>query len=205
MSKNSPTAAGPASPGSAKNTQLIDAINQVFALFRRNYHNQYHKAFGDVEELNHVKRLWLEILGRFSPIAILQGAKGVIENSEYLPTLHTMIRYCEQAQENTAFPDAHSAYTEACRAPSPKAGFNWSHPVVYYTGKACDWYFLQTHSEAQAYPVFREKYQELCSKVRAGLVLEPPNSPALVEIPGEPLAKSANRERLEALRRSLDL
>ncbi|HMW48308.1 MAG TPA: hypothetical protein PKC70_08435, partial [Cellvibrionaceae bacterium] len=66
MSTNSPTAAGPnnssRTSGAKATPELIDAINQVFALFRRNYLNQYHKAFGDVEELNHTKRLWLEIL-----------------------------------------------------------------------------------------------------------------------------------------------
>ncbi len=204
MSKNSPTAAGQTRPATA-NKELVDAINQVFALFRRNYHNQYHKAFGDVEELNHVKRLWLEMLGRFSPLAILQGAKGVIENSEYLPTLHTMIHHCEQAQVGTAYPDPHTAYVEACRAPSPKAAFAWSHPLVYYTGKACDWYFLQSHSEAQAFPIFREKYAELCAKVRAGLILPPPQAAALVVLEGEPLAREVNLEKLAELRANLDL
>ena len=147
MSTNSPTAAGPNNTGrtggAKASPELIDAINQTFALFRRNYLNQYHKAFGDLEELNHTKRLWLEILGRFSPQAILLGARGVIENSEYLPSLHTMIHYCEQADSTTAFPDSHSAYIEACRAPSPKAANAWSHLAVYHAGKACDWYFYK--------------------------------------------------------------
>lgn len=209
MSTNSPTAAGPNNSGrngGAKTSpELIDAINQVFALFRRNYLNQYHKAFGDLEELNHTKRLWLEILGRFSPQAILLGARGVIENSEYLPSLHTMIHYCEQADSTTAFPDAHSAYIEACRAPSPKASFNWSHLAIYYAGKACDWYFLQTHSEAVAFPVFKEKYQEICAKVRAGLTLNAPKAPAVAVIEAAPTTKAEAVEKLAALRAKLDM
>lgn len=209
MSTNSPTAAGPNSPGRSTGAkaapELIDAINQVFALFRRNYLNQYHKAFGDLEELNHTKRLWLEILSRFTPQAILMGARGVIENSEYLPSLHTMIRYCEQADSATAFPDPHSAYSEACRAPSPKAAYKWSHLAVYYAGKACDWYFLQTHSEAVAFPVFKEKYAEICAKVRAGLSLPEPIAPAATSLEAVPTAKTEAVEKLAALRAKLDL
>ena len=45
-SKSSATAAGPAErpPPPA---ELIDAINQIFALFRINYHNQFYSAFAD--------------------------------------------------------------------------------------------------------------------------------------------------------------
>ncbi|MEY4590886.1 MAG: hypothetical protein RL497_2962 [Pseudomonadota bacterium] len=209
MSTNSPTAAGhnnAGRPQGAKaSAELIDAINQVFALFRRNYLNQYHKAFGDVEELNHTKRLWLEILGRFTPQAILLGARGVIENSEYLPSLHTMIHYCEQADNTTAFPDPHSAYTEACRAPSPKAAFTWSHLAVYYAGKSCDWYFLHTQSEAVAYPVFKAKYLDVCAKVRAGATLVAPSAPAIAALEAVPTDKAQAIEKLAQLRANLEL
>jgi hypothetical protein len=209
LSTNSPTAAGPNSAGRPNggktSPELIDAINQVFALFRRNYLNQYHKAFGDVEELNHTKRLWLEILARFTPQAILLGARGVIENSEYLPSLHTMIRYCEQADSTTAFPDPHSAYSEACRAPSPKASFAWSHLAVYYAGKACDWYFLQTHSESVAFPVFKEKYLDICAKVRAGLTLAEPVAPVVAVLEAVPTEKAEAIEKLAQMRAKLNL
>lgn len=207
MSTNSPTAVGPNNRGPAgkPSPELIDAINQVFALFRRNYLNQYHKAFGDVEELNHTKRLWLEILSRFSPQTILRGARGVIENSEYLPSLHTMIHHCEQADSDTAFPDPHSAYSEACRAPSPKAAYPWSHLAVYYAGKACDWYFLQTHSEVTAFPIFKEKYLELCAKIRAGLILPAPIVATQNTLAAVPMDKTQALEKLAELRAKLDI
>ena len=64
-STRSPTAAGrpeetPADP------QLIDAINQVFALFQVNYHNQYYSAFGNsTNSENMAKKLWLGKLKSF--------------------------------------------------------------------------------------------------------------------------------------------
>ena len=40
----------------------VEAINQVFALFRLNYHNQYYAAFPDAQQLNQIKKLWLDAL-----------------------------------------------------------------------------------------------------------------------------------------------
>ncbi len=189
----------------ARRTALIDAINQVFTLFRLNYHNQYLKAFGNAAELNEVKRLWLEMLGQFDARTLLSAAKMVIETSEYLPTLRTMIHFCEKASSDPGLPDAHSAYLEACRAPSPKAGYGWSHPAVYHAGKRCDWYFLQTNSEAVAFPVFREIYEDICLSVRNGVQLDEPQPPALPEKAGDPLDKARNQEKLQELRASLKL
>lgn len=214
MQNNSPTAAGLSSPteppdrntaAQAKRVAMIDAINQVFTLFRLNYHNQYLKAFGNAAELNEVKRLWLEMLGQFDARTLLSAAKSVIETSEYLPTLRTMIYHCERASSNPGLPDPHSAYLEACRATSPKAAYPWSHPAVYHAGKRSDWYFLQTSSETVAYPIFRTIYEEVCLAVRNGVLLEDPHPPALPETSAEPLDKARNQEKLEALRASLKL
>lgn len=183
----------------------MDAINQVFALFQLNYHNQYHKAYGTGSNLNHAKRLWLEMLGRFTPATILRAAKAVIESSEYLPTLRTMIVFCEKYGEHGQLPDPHTAYIEACRAPSPKSAHNWSHPAVYYAGRASDWYFLQSSAEAVAYPVFKAHYEELCAQVRAGAKLAIPQQPSLADETESPLKPEENAERLAALRAQLDL
>ena len=126
----------PTPPKQQKHSQAhIEAVNQVFALFKLNYHNQFYKAFSNTEELNAARRLWSEALRHFASEVLLKAAKSIIENSEYLPTLRTMIKYCEE-HSNIQLPDAHAAYIEACRAASPKANFKWSHLAVYYAGKA---------------------------------------------------------------------
>src|SRR5210317_1333911 len=63
----------------------VEAINQVFALFRLNYHNQYYAAFPDAEQLKQIKKLWLESLADYSVEQILKDARHAIEHSEYLP------------------------------------------------------------------------------------------------------------------------
>lgn len=184
---------------------MIDAINQVFALFRINYHNQYYSAFSQVELLNQAKRLWLNSLSQFSPEAILRGAKKVIEESEYLPTLNRMIRACQGNLAEFGLPDAHSAYIEACQAPSPKAAYRWSHPAVYHAGSASDWFFLASSAEKDAFPVFERHYQRICARVMNGETLPAPNVPALPQEIVTPLSREENIKRMEALRKSLDL
>lgn len=205
------TAAGPCDDQSASRHQapaeeLIDAINQTFELFRINFHNQYFSAFGKLETLNQAKRLWLETLQqRFNALQILQGAKRAIEECEYLPTLHRMIELCQGSAASHGLPESHSAYIEACQAPSPKAEFAWSHPAVYHAGRAADWYMLANSSEKVAYPIFREHYQAICERVMAGETLPAPEVHKLPQTIEQPLSKTENQERLSELRRQLDI
>lgn len=183
----------------------IDAINQAFELFRLNYHNQYFAAFPDVQTLNMAKRLWLDALSRFSPEVILQGARRVIEASDFLPTVHKMIVACEGDNQSHGLPDVHAAYVEACNAASPKIEQRWSHPAVYLAGQAADWYFLSSQPEKAAYPVFAQHYKALCEQVRAGNTLHLPERKALPETLETPLSSAENRERLASLRKALDI
>ncbi len=183
---------------------MVDTINQVFALFRLNYHNQYLKAFSSTEELTQVKRLWLDMLSHIEPSIILAATKAVIQGSEYLPTVHTMIKQCEKISMGD-LPDAHSAYIEACRAPSPKAAYPWSHPAVYYAGSRCDWYFLQSSAESVAYPIFKEKYQELCRELLQGQPLPALPKASKQEASAPALDKASNLEKLQSLRDRLNL
>lgn len=183
----------------------IDALNEVFALFRINYHNQYYKAYNDDAVLSQIKKLWLESLVQFEPRTILRGARKVIEESEYLPTLNRMIRACQGDPEAFGLPDARTAYIEACRAPSPKSAWHWSHAAVYHAGLASDWFFLANNSEKIAFPVFERHYQRLCEKVMNGVELPVPDAPALPETIERPLSREENQQRLDDLRKQLDL
>jgi hypothetical protein len=193
-------------PAETDRSARIDTLNQIFALFRLNYHSQFFKAFTTDQELSHIKKLWLEELADYSPSVQLAATKVILETAEFLPTLASMRRHCQAISQQLALPDAHSAYLEACRAPSPKAAYTWSHPAVYYAGQACDWYFLHTSSEQIAYPIFKQKYQALCDRLYAGETLNPPQAPALAAEPASaPLSQSAQQAHLAALRQALEL
>ena len=203
MKKNSPTEAGRTSKAKYSEAH-VDAINQAFALLELNYHNQFFKAFNNQTNLNTIKRFWLETLGRYSPTTILRATRDVIEGSEYLPTLHTMIEACEKFSDR-GFPDVHAAYVEACRAPSPKAEYRWSHLAVYYAGQASDWYFLQSNSEAVAFPIYKKHYEEIKQRVSQGETLKPPAVAKISDGIEQPVSKQQAREKLAALRESLKL
>ena len=100
-STTSPTPPGPtdgqATAPAKADPALVEAINQVFALFRLNFHNQYYAAFSEAEQLRQIKKLWLESLRDFPPAQILQGARRAIDASEYLPTLHRMRSCCDES------------------------------------------------------------------------------------------------------------
>jgi len=147
----------------------------------------------------------MESLSQFKPDTILRGARKVIEESEYLPTLHRMMRACQGEPEKFGLIDAHRAYVEACRAPSPKATYAWSHSAIYHAGCASDWFFLANNSEKNAFPIFERHYLKICERVMNGEELPAPNTPALPEHIETPLSKEENVKRMEDLRKQLDL
>ncbi len=168
MKNNSPTEVGPtANAESQTDTKKIDAINQVFALFKLNYHNQFFRAFSQSSDLNSIKRLWLDALGHYSEETIVRAAHAIVKTSEFLPTLKTMLSECDRCMNNS-LPDARSAYAEACCAVSPKVEQTWRHPAVYLAGKEVGWHFLQSNPENVAYPVFKSAYDALLERSRRG-------------------------------------
>lgn len=210
LKKTSPTAAGPTDKplrhdyAQANRDEMIDAINQVFGIFKINYQNLYYAAFKDQELEIQAKRLWLDSLKHFEPQTILAATKSIVLESEYLPTISRMIEQCER-RGGEVLPAPRSAYVEACQAPSPKANYNWSHPAVYYAGLASDWFFLASTSENTAFPVFKQHYRDYCERVRNGEKLA---MPALKELPKPEqiqLTKEENQSRLAKLRKELDL
>ncbi|MEH6611548.1 MAG: replication protein P [Halioglobus sp.] len=183
----------------------VEAINQVFALFRLNYHNQYYAAYPDGVQLNQIKKLWLDSLHDYPVEQILKGAKHAIEHSEYLPTLNRMHECCQQGLVDMGLPAPHDAYIEACRAPAPRSAQVWSHPAVYLAGRDSDWFFLTSNTERTSWPVYREHYQKYCSRVLRGEQLEVPEPEALEKPSSAPLSKEEQLAELRKLREQAGL
>ena len=197
----SPTPPGPTRAEREPATETrIEAINQVFALFRLNYHNQYYSAFPDAEQLKQIKKLWLDALSDYPVEQILKGAKHAIETSEYLPTLNRMLQCCQQGLADLGLPTARDAYVEACRAPAPRSAYSWSHPAVYLAGRDSDWYFLANNTERNSWPVFREHYQAYCARVLRGENLTMPARQKLEHSPSKPLSRDNQLAELKKLR-----
>ena len=164
------------------------AINQIFELFRFNYHNQFLKAFPDHDTVIMAKQLWARLLVDFPADTIMFAAEQVVKQQKFLPNVHDVVEACQSSAHTLlGMPDAYSAYIEACRAPSPKKTYQWTHPAVYYAGRASDWFFLAS-VEAKAFPVFERNYTLLMERVAAGEDIEielPKALPEKIEIPME--------------------
>jgi hypothetical protein len=191
----------PAKPHSATADQ-VDAINRIFAELELAYHNQYHKAFSHEDSVTLAKQLWLDTLRAYSPEVMLKACRAAIAASEYLPSLHSIQKHCLEQLQVFGIPDAYSAFREACNAPSPKRNFAWSHPLVYHTGVASDWFFLANNPESKTLPVFEHHYQLLCQRALNGEEFTVEAQPALAdEVQGPVLSKEERLQKLHALRK----
>ena len=204
-SRTSPTPPGQTEARPKPDGALVEAINQVFALFRLNYHNQYYAAFSDAEQLRQAKKLWLESLSEFPATQVLHGAKRAIESSEYLPTLHRMRDHCTASLSELGFPEPKAAYREACNVPQPAERHNWSHPVVYWAGRDCGWTSLATQNESESWPRFSACYQARCASVLVGGTVEPVPEPAADQLTVQALEKDDAIARIREIRSQNDL
>lgn len=180
------------------------AINQIFELFRFNYHNQFLKAFPDLNTMNMAKRLWLRLLSEYSAEVMMRAAERAVKESTFLPNVHEVLSRCDVA-EVLGLPNVHAAYMEACRAPSPKKEFNWSHPAVYYAGRASDWFFLANSPETKAFPVFQRNYDLLLKRLQNGEEIELEIAKAIPQEIELVLDKQQQKQRLAELKNDLNL
>ncbi len=116
-----------------------------------------------------------------------------------------MLACCREQLVAAGLPEPREAYREACNAPSPKSAQAWSHPAVYLAGRDSDWFFLAGAPEREAFPVFREHYENYCTRVLRGERLEVPAPQALEQHSGTPLTPEQQQEALRRLRRETGL
>lgn len=203
-SRTSPTPPGPTDSAGeireASDPALVEAINQVFALFRLNYHNQYYAAFSEAEQLRQIKKLWLESLREYPPALILQGARRAIEHSEYLPTLKRMRECCDASYEALDLPALDAAYCEACTCTMPAEMHRWSHPVVYWAGRDCGWQFLASTNSTTALPRFTDAYRARCSALLRGEPLDAVPQPESPQLEAKALSPAEALRQLQRLR-----
>ncbi len=184
--------------------QHIEAISHLFTELELAYHNQFHKAFPDHQSLTMAKQLWLRLLVEYQAEHItLAGRKAICDNT-FLPTLHNIREYCDAAA-TAGLPDVRAAYTEACLSREPRQNIAWTHPIVYYAGKATGWFFLSGQTESQTLPVFERNYELLIQRIKRGDTLSMPIAKAIEKQKTKPLEPEQQKEKLQALRKQLDL
>ena len=148
--------------------------------------------------MNMAKRLWLRLLGDYSGEVIMRAAEKAVKENGWLPNVHEVLARCD-VSEVLGLPAAHAAYVEACRAPSPKKEFNWSHPAVYFAGRATDWFFIANEPEEKVFPVFKRNYDLLLNRIQNGEDLEIDLPRALPQETTTPLSRDEQKDRLKNL------
>lgn len=178
----------------------------MFAEFELVYHNQFTKAFPDFDKLQFAKKIWYSHLQHLSAEQILAAAHKAIRESEYLPTVRGLLKFCDYEYDLYGLPSTRSAYLEACMAKPPQDYAQWSHPAVYLAGRETGWFFLANNAERVSFPIFERNYHLFCQKVRNGETLQMPEVHALPEPKAvAPLSEEEQLAHLEKLRRSLNM
>lgn len=169
------------------------------------YHNQFIKAFPNLEKLQYAKKIWFSHLQHLNAEQILAAAHRAIRESEYLPTIRGILKFCDDEYDLYGLPSTRSAYLEACFAKPPQDHVKWSHPAVYHAGKETGWYFLANNTENYSYPIFAHNYHIICQRVRRGESLAMPVPKALPEPEKTPLSDEEQAAFIAQLRESLNM
>ena len=137
---------------------LVQAVDSLFLKLELAYHYQFYKVFGTDEKLREGKKLWALSLKNLPPDIILKGIENVIISQSYLPTLTDLLKACNDINKNDGFPSVEEAYLEARRSYQPRKKFNWSHPIVFYTGKKVGWDILNERDTKETFTIFKNTF-----------------------------------------------
>lgn len=117
-------------------------------------------------------RIWEQACSDLTSEELIHGAQESVNFKGRWFRINDFRALCQKSP--TSLPDAHDAYVEACMADSPKDQQEYSHPAVYYAGKAAGFGYLAANPEREAYPRFRAFYEDLLKRVANGEKLEMP-------------------------------
>ena len=147
---------------------LVQAVDSLFLKLELAYHYQFYKVFGTDEKLREGKKLWALSLKNLPPDIILKGIENVIISQSYLPTLTDLLKACNDINKNDGFPSVEEAYLEARRSYQPRKKFNWSHPIIFYTGKKVGWDILNERDTKETFTLFKNTFISLKKKAQKG-------------------------------------
>ena len=147
---------------------FVKSIDDMFLKLELAYHYQFYKVFGTDEKLKEGKKLWAMSLKNESPEIILAAVEKVITSQSYLPTLTDLMKACKEINKMDGFPTPEEAYIEARKSYQPRIEFNWSHPIVYFTGKKIGWNSLNEKDTKENFNAFKKIFNNLKNEVING-------------------------------------
>lgn len=151
----------------------------IFARFMAIYGHKFKSCFETQDEIRIAKREWALSLGGYTEQELVAAIDYCKEHSAWMPTISEFLKVLRNLTGDLGLPIAKHAYEEACLNAEHASKHNWTHPAIYFAGKATGWFRLRTEDEVDVFPDFRYNYDVICRRVRAGEELTMPVAVAL--------------------------
>ena len=180
--------------------ELWDRMGELFGA-------KWLKQFGDTD--SPAFDTWCRLLGDLTEQHIERGFANMLRSfqetgSRFMPDALEFREHCLNLKA-LGLPEPRAAYQEACRAPSPKIRFNWTHPAVYQAGMQTGWFELASMPTDDIYPRFAYNYDLICKRVIAGEDIAIPVPEAIPEKINAPMTQQQKISQMESLRDGLGI
>ena len=148
---------------------MVKVINDLF-LFLKTSYSSFKNNFKSDSEVGHAKREWSRTLienGITSQEQIMIGKIAVRKlGGEWAPGPSDFCKMC--IMPDMGIPEVTQAYYEAANASHNVKHHNWSHGIVYQTGKTVGWHQLKTQTAKVTQPQFNKVYKDMQQRLLMG-------------------------------------
>ncbi len=140
----------------------------IFARFMAIYGHKFKSVFETEDEIRIAKREWALSLGGFTEAELVAAINYCKESLSWMPTISEFLEIIRLKTDEVGVPNVRESYAEACRYADQPLEHQWSHSIVYWSGRAAGWFELRSETEAETFPRFRYQYELNLRKLRAG-------------------------------------
>ncbi len=163
-------------------------VNMLFARFMTIYGHKFKSVFQSEDEIRIAKREWALSLRGYSEQELVAAIDRCKEQFVWMPTIAEFLGLMRKDLQDFGLPQALTAYYEACMNSDHPRDHDWSHPAVYFAGRATGWYRLRAEEKGDVLPDFEFNYRQICLRVMAGEDLAVPVPQALPDKTSNTLA-----------------
>lgn len=174
-----PTGNPEAGSGPALSIEIKALVNMIFARFMAIYGHKFKSCFETQDEIRIAKREWALSLQGYREPELVAAVDLCKQQYAWMPTIAEFLQVLRELTGDSGLPSVQQAYQEAGRYADAPSQHHWSHPAVYHAGKLTGWFRLRTETDLRVMPDFRQQYERVCQRVRAGETLEVPSHQAL--------------------------
>lgn len=151
----------------------------VFTRFMAIYGHKFKSSFETESEMRIAKREWAMSVAQYSEAELVAAVNICKETLAWAPSIAEFIAILQGLNSAFGLPDVRAAYKEACYFSQRPSEHEWSHPVIYHTGKETGWFELRSEPEKQTFSQFCYHYEIMCRRFRQGDILEQPIAMAI--------------------------